>query len=95
MTMSSPQLSQQRDMTAEGETYIVGQGPPLAAGSDVTFAFTGLPHAPTWPRNVALALAVVILLAGAFAAVQRPPGAGRDGRAAAARSRARTAVRAS
>ena len=70
MTMTSPQLSQQRDMSAEGQTYMVGQGPPLAAGSDITIAFTGLPHAPVWPRNLALALAVLVLLGGAFAAVQ-------------------------
>ena len=70
MTMTSPQLTQQRDMTADGQTYMVGQGPPLAAGSDITLAFTGLPHAPVWPRNTAVALAVLILLAGAFAAVQ-------------------------
>jgi hypothetical protein len=57
---------------------MVGQGPPLAAGSDITFAFTGLPHAPLWPRNLALALAVLVLLGGAFAAVQ-----GRQGRGAA------------
>jgi len=68
MTMTSPQVSQQREMQAEGGLYIVGQGPPLAAGTEMTVAFSGLPHAPTWPRNVALALAVVILLGGAFAA---------------------------
>jgi hypothetical protein len=70
MTMTSPQLTQQRVMTADGQTYMVGQGPPLAAGSDITLAFTGLPHAPVWPRNTAVALAVLILLAGTFAAVQ-------------------------
>ncbi len=70
MTMASPQLAQQRDMAAEGQTYMVGQGPPLAAGSDITISFAGLPYAPTWPRNIALALAVIVLLAGAFAAVQ-------------------------
>ncbi len=78
MTMTSPQVSEQRDMQADGETYMVGQGPPLAAGSDITFAFTGLPYAPVWPRNVALAAAVLVLLAGAFAAFQ-----GRQARGAA------------
>ena len=70
LRLSSPQVSQQRDMTAEGEIYILGQGPPLAAGSDLTFSFSGLPHAPLWPRNVALSLAGLILLAGAYAAVR-------------------------
>ncbi|MDQ3487446.1 MAG: hypothetical protein M3468_06895, partial [Acidobacteriota bacterium] len=82
MTMTSPQVAQQRDMTAEGQTYMVGQGPPLAASSDITFAFTGLPHAPVWPRNVALALAVFVLLLGAFAGVQ-----GRKGRGVAVQRR--------
>lgn len=78
MTMTSQQVAQQRDMSAEGQTYMVGQGPPLAAGSDITFAFSGLPHAPVWPRNVALGLAIFVLLLGAVAAVQ-----GRKGRGAA------------
>jgi hypothetical protein len=34
-------------------------------------AFTGLPHAPTWPRNLALALAVAILAAGAWSSTRR------------------------
>lgn len=76
MTMTSPQLAQQRDMAAEGQTYMVGQGPPLAAGSDVTISFAGLPYAPTWPRNVALALAVIVLLAGTLAAIQGRRGRG-------------------
>jgi hypothetical protein len=71
MQMTSPLISQQRDMRAESGLYSVGQGSPLAAGSDVTVAFSGLPHAPTWPTNLALTLAVVILLAGAFAAFRR------------------------
>jgi hypothetical protein len=78
MTLSSPQLAQQRDMTAEGQTYMVGQGPPLAAGSDVTLEFAGLPHEPIWPRNLALALAGIVLVAGAYGAVR-----GRHGRGAA------------
>jgi hypothetical protein len=68
LTLSSPQVAQQRDMSAEGQTYILGQGPPLAAGSDITFTFAGLPHAPTWPRNVAVTIACLILLVGAYAA---------------------------
>jgi hypothetical protein len=40
----------------------------VPAGSDITVSFSGLPHAATWPRNLALALAVVILMSGALAA---------------------------
>jgi len=69
LRLSSPQIAQQRDMSAEGQTYILGQGPPLAAGTDLTFAFSGLPHAPLWPRNLAITAACVILVLGAWAAV--------------------------
>ncbi|HJR61968.1 MAG TPA: hypothetical protein VJ813_21355 [Vicinamibacterales bacterium] len=70
MRFSSPQVAQQRDVTADGQSYILAQGPPLAAGTDVTFSFSGLPHAPVWPRNLALALACLILVIGAYAAVR-------------------------
>ncbi len=71
MRLASPQMTEQREMTAEGQTYIVGQGPAVPAGTTLSFNFTNLPHAPTWPRNVALALAVVILAAGAWASEER------------------------
>jgi hypothetical protein len=67
----SPQMAQHREMNAEGQTYIVGQGPAIKAGEVVTFNFTGLPHAPLWPRNVALALAVLILGTGAWASLRQ------------------------
>jgi hypothetical protein len=67
MRLSSPQMTEQREMTAEGNIYIVGQGPGVAAGTTLAFHFSNLPHAPTWPRNVALGLAVLILLGGAWA----------------------------
>ena len=69
--LTSPQMAEHRDMTADGQTYIVGQGPALNAGDVVTFNFTGLPHAPTWPRNLAIGLAVAIFAAGAWGSVRR------------------------
>ncbi|HET7221345.1 MAG TPA: hypothetical protein VFJ02_24990 [Vicinamibacterales bacterium] len=77
MRLSSPQITEQREMNAEGHTYILGQGPALPAGGAIAFQFANLPHAPTWPRNVALALAVAILAAGAWASrrtATRPAG---------------------
>ena len=53
-------------MPLQGETFIVAKGPALAAGQTVAFTFTGLPHQPVWPRNLALVLAVVILGAGVW-----------------------------
>jgi hypothetical protein len=67
MRLQSPQMTEQREMTAQGNIYIVGQGPGVAAGTTLSFHFSNLPHAPTWPRNVALGLAVAILIAGAWA----------------------------
>lgn len=67
-SIASEQLRGQQDMHAEGNHYIVGSGPPLAAGSVVTVAFSGLPYVPTWPRNIALALAALILAGGGMAA---------------------------
>jgi hypothetical protein len=71
MELSSPQLKDHRDMQAEGQDYIVGQGGGLRAGDSVSLTLSGLPHRPTWPRNVALTLAVVILGAGAWGAIRR------------------------
>jgi len=72
MRMSSPQIAQQRQMAANGQSYIVAQGPAVPAGGVVTLNLSGLPHAPTWPRNVTLALASAVLLWGVWAAVRRP-----------------------
>ncbi len=70
MQLGSPQIAQQREVAAQGDTYIVGQGPGVAAGNALRLSFTGLPHAATWPRNVALALAVVILGCGAWSSIR-------------------------
>jgi len=72
MELSSPQVKEHRDMAAEGQTYIVGQGGGVRAGDSVTLTLSGLPHRATWPRNIALMLAAVILGAGAWGAVGGP-----------------------
>jgi hypothetical protein len=66
MQLSSPQIAGRREMAAEGQNYIVGQGGAVKAGDTVTLTLTGLPHRATWPRNVALLLAAVILAGGAW-----------------------------
>ncbi len=58
MELESPQIAEHRDMPLQGETFIVGKGPAVPAGDTIALTFTGLPHQPVWPRNVALALAL-------------------------------------
>jgi hypothetical protein len=70
MQLQSPQVSEHRDMPVQGEMFIVAKGPEIAAGQPLSLTFTGLPHQPTWPRNVALVLAVAILGMGAWASTR-------------------------
>jgi hypothetical protein len=77
MQLASPQITQHQEMPAEGQIYIVGQGPAVPAGQTVTFNFTGVPHTPSWPRNLALILAIGVLAGGIW-------GTARAGRATAA-----------
>jgi hypothetical protein len=72
MQLASPQVGQRREMSADGGTYIVAQGGALKAGDTVSLTLSGLPSRPTWPRNVAVGLAVAILAAGAYFASRRP-----------------------
>ena len=70
MRLTSAQVAQQREMPSEGQLYILGQGPAIPLGGSVEFAFSGLPHHATWPRNVALGLVVLILVAGAVSSTR-------------------------
>jgi hypothetical protein len=70
MHMTSPQFSCHRDMTAEGQAYILGQGPALKAGDTLAIELTGVPARATWPRNLALALATLLLAGGAWLAAR-------------------------
>jgi hypothetical protein len=64
MRLDSPQMSEQREVAADGQTYVVGQGPAVRAGERLSLNFTNLPHEALWPRYLAVGLAVVILAAG-------------------------------
>lgn len=70
MTFESPQVTQRREVTAQSDIFIVGQGPGVRAGEPLVFEFGGLPHAPLWPRNLAIGLAVAILAAGVWGSVR-------------------------
>jgi hypothetical protein len=68
MQLSSPQMPEQQTMPANGKLYIAGRGPALQANQTLTFAFSNMPHYSTWPRDLALAVAVLILAGGAYSA---------------------------
>jgi hypothetical protein len=70
LKVESPQVSEQREMPLQESTFIVGKGPALRAGDAISLTFSGLAHAPTWPRNVALALVLVILAGGVWGSIR-------------------------
>jgi hypothetical protein len=70
LQFSSPQVTERREMPADGQTFIVGQGGAVKAGDTLTFKLTGLPHRTVWPRNIALFLSAVILAGGAWGAMR-------------------------
>ena len=72
MQLASPNVAQRREMSADGNTYIVAQGGAMRAGDTLSLSLSGLPSRPTWPRNLAVGLAVLILAAGAYGASRRP-----------------------
>lgn len=74
MQLTSPQFAQQREMSADGQSYIVAQGPALRAGDQLVLTLNGLPYHATWPKNVALTLAAIILGAGVWGAARRRGG---------------------
>ncbi len=72
LSIDSPQLSAKRDISDQGQAVILGTGPGLAAGQALSLEISGLPHHPEWPRNLALAMAGVIVAAGLWGAFGRP-----------------------
>jgi hypothetical protein len=75
LRIASPQAPAQREMPADGKTYIVASGPAIAAGGTLQVSVAGLMGHARWPRYVALSLAGIILLAGAWAAWTAPKAA--------------------
>jgi hypothetical protein len=72
-TLTSPNIARQQEMPADGNVYIAGAGDrAVPAGQPIRLAITGLPHHSRTPRNIALGLAGVIVLAG-LAALRKAP----------------------
>jgi hypothetical protein len=72
MDAMSPQFQSKENRTQDGQAFILGLGPAIAAGQSLVVDITGLPHQPRWPRFLALSLAGVILAVGTWAAVFVP-----------------------
>lgn len=72
LTLTSPQLAAVGDREFEGQQYIIGQGQSIPAGGVLSLTVSGLPHHSPVPRRVAIALAVLIIGGGFWAAAKRP-----------------------
>ena len=77
MALTSAQLPALQEREFQGEHYVLGQGPPQAAGSTVTANISGLPHHSPVPRTIALMFACVMVAVGLWAA--RTPQPASDG----------------
>src|SRR5436190_3889775 len=71
-TLVSPQIANQREMPADGDTYIAGTGGAVAAGQPVSIIVSGVPHHSRAGRFIALTLAAGIILLGIWAGGGRP-----------------------
>jgi hypothetical protein len=79
--LTSPNISRQQEMPADGQTYIAAAGDaPIPAGQLITLNLDGLPHHSLVPRYVALSIAALIVLIG-IAALRRPVEGEGDARA--------------
>lgn len=66
MRMSSPQLTETREMDSNGAIFMMGTGGRVNAGETLEVHLSGMPAQSHTPRNVALALAVLIFAIGAW-----------------------------
>ena len=67
--LSSPQFDSVQEMNDRGQPLILGAGGAIPAGQALTFDVSGLPFHPRWPRNLALALAGIIMALGIWVAL--------------------------
>jgi hypothetical protein len=69
MQVSSPQLTDTREMNSDGQPFIMGTGGRLNAGDTLVLNLTGLPAHSLMMRNVALLATVIIFAIGAWFAL--------------------------
>lgn len=68
MDLVSSQLVEKQETVQQGQPLVVASTPAFDAGGVLRVDVSGLPHRPTWPRNVAFALAALICATGLWAA---------------------------
>jgi hypothetical protein len=66
MQVSSPQLTDTREMNTEGGVFIMGTGGRINAGEELVIHLSGMPAHSQVLRNTALALAIVIFCIGGW-----------------------------
>ena len=66
MRMSSPQLTETREMNSNGALFMMGTGGRVNAGETLEVHLSGMPAPSHTPRNVGLALAAAIFAIGAW-----------------------------
>src|SRR5687767_4812248 len=67
LQMSSPQLTDTREMATQGgAVFIMGTGGRINPGQELVINLSGIPAHSRTPRNVVLALAALIFVAGAW-----------------------------
>jgi hypothetical protein len=69
MQISSPQLTDVREMNSDGQPFIMATGGRLNTGDTLVLNLTGLPSQSQTPRNVALIAVVIIFGFGAWFAI--------------------------
>lgn len=69
MKLSSPQLTDTREMNSEGQNFIMGTGGRLNAGDTLVINLSGLPAHSRTPRTAALVAVVLIFGLGAWFAI--------------------------
>jgi len=70
LALVSPQFERSEESVIEGTSVVLGIGKDLPAGQPFTMTIKGLPYHSSAPRNIALGLAAVIIVLGAWAAAR-------------------------
>jgi hypothetical protein len=78
--LTSPQIQTQREMPADGQTFIAATGGAVSAGQTIALTLDGLPHHSGAGRMLALSLAVLIVGIGiVFSGKPQEPAGGKAG----------------